>query len=412
MRASTLVLFAVLLPGCDALLSPLPPDDEILEGPIDGLSPAQLRTFLHGDEAFSDLFTAERGLGPVFNAPSCERCHPGDGKGHPETNLTRFGRGAWDDAARFDYLPDLGGAQLQDRAIPGYVPEVLPAGVAVSVRSGPVVSGLGLLEAIPEEAILRLADPEDRDGDGISGRPNYVLVPPFLEAPAGCACPGCKMTPEGCKRLGRFGRKATAINLLQQTVGAYHQDMGLTTDQIIDDIYNPLTGGPSGDEVADPEVPSSTVQSVVFYLRTLRPPPRRGADEPQVQRGEALFGQIGCAACHVPVLQSGDSPIGPLHRQQVALYSDLLLHDLGDRLADHYPEGEATGREWRTTPLWGLGVVKNLLGGQEFYLHDGRARTLEEAITLHGGEAAHAAEQYGRLPSADREALLAFLRSL
>jgi CxxC motif-containing protein (DUF1111 family) len=401
-----------LLAGCDALLGPLPPDDEILDGPIDGLSTAQLRTFLSGDAAFGDLFTGARGLGPVFNSTSCESCHTGDGKGHPGNNLTRFGRGDWRDALGFDYLPQLGGAQLQDRAIPGYVPEVLPDGVVTSVRSGPAVAGLGLIEAIPDEAILALADPDDRDGDGVRGRPNVVALPPVRDEPPGCACVGCKRTDAGCRRLGRFGRKATAVNLLQQTVTAYHEDMGLTTDLLPDDVYNPLLGGPNGDDVADPEVPSSTVQSLVFYLHTLRPPPRRGASEPAVLRGERLFAEIGCATCHVPALESGDSAIEPLRRQQVALYSDMLLHDLGEGLADHYPEGEATGREWRTTPLWGLGVIPNLLGGQEYYLHDGRARTIEAAVALHGGEAERSAGRFAALAAGERDDLLAFLRSL
>lgn len=397
--------------GC-AALGAEPDPDSILDGPIDGLSGPQLRTFLAGDAVFATAFTPVDGLGPVFNAPSCVSCHPGDGKGHPAANLTRFGRGDGADAATFDYLPLLGGPQLQDRAIPGYVAEVLPARVATSVRSGPAVTGLGLIETIPAEDILRRADPDDQDGDGISGRGNFVLPPPFITAPAECTCAGCKQTPAGCRLLGRFGRKAAQVNLLQQTVGALHDDMGLTSEQLSQDVYNPTLGGPSGDEAPDPEVASSTVNNLVFYLRTLRPPPRRDQDQPQVQRGAALFQQVGCAACHTPELQSGDNPIAVLHRRPVPLYSDLLLHDLGSGLADQYPEGEANGNEWRTTPLWGLGVVKNLLGGEEFYLHDGRARTLREAITLHGGEAQRVTEAFTALPSPSQEDLLAFLRSL
>ncbi|MCS6912979.1 MAG: di-heme oxidoredictase family protein [Myxococcales bacterium] len=405
-------LACTLLASCDALLSSLPPEDEILEGPIEGLNGAQLRSFLAGDEAFRDLFTPARGLGPIFNAPSCDSCHPGDGKGHPAFNLTRFGRGDPDNAARFDPLVHLGGPQLQDRAIPGYLPEVLPPDVVTSVRSGPAVAGLGLVEAIPEETLLALADPDDRDGDGISGRPNYVPVPDFLPLPPGCSCPGCQKRAEGCLRLGRFGRKATAIDLVHQTVNAYLHDMGLTTPQLLQDPYNPLVGSGSGDAVPDPEVPSSTVSQVVFYLRTIRPPSRRQADDPEVVRGQQVFVQIGCAACHVPELRSGWSPIAPLSDRPVPLYSDLLLHDMGEQLADQYPEGEATGREWRTTPLWGLGLIPHLLGGQAFYLHDGRARTLPEAIQLHGGEARRSAERFAQLPPPEREALLRFLQSL
>lgn len=400
------------LVGCDALLSPLPRDDEILEGPIEGLSGSQLRSFLAGDEAFGDLFTSERGLGPIFNATSCDSCHPGDGKGPPSLNLTRFGRGDAMDAARFDYLVELGGAQLQDRAIPGYRAEVLPAGVAVSQRAGPIVVGLGLIEAITEETLLQHEDPNDQDGDGISGRANYVPVPPFVNTPPGCSCTGCKLTTQGCLRLARFGRKATAIDLVQQTVTAYHEDMGLTTEQLPVDVWNPQVGAGTGDTVADPEVPASVVHSVVFYLRTLRAPSRRAADQPSVMQGERLFADLGCTACHIPSLRTGFSSLDVLREREVALYSDLLLHDMGDGLADYYPEGEATGREWRTTPLWGLGITPNLLGGQESYLHDGRARSLSEAIALHGGEAQRASDRFAALPVADRDALIVFLRSL
>lgn len=416
--SSTRILRAVLYAGlaaltsCDALLSPLPKDDEILEGPIEGLSGAQLNTFTAGDRAFGDLFDVLRGLGPVYNAPSCDSCHPGDGKGPPSLNLTRFGRGDAMDASRFDYLVNFGGAQLQDRSIPGYPAEVLPENVATSPRSGPVVVGLGYIEAISDAEILKYADPADLDGDGISGRPNYTPPPPFIGTPQDCMCAGCKLTPQGCLRLARFGRKATAIDLLQQTVNAYHEDMGLTTEQHPQDVWNPQVGMSTGDTVADPEVPASDVNSVVFYLRTLRAPQRRATDDPVVQSGEQLFRDIGCAACHIPSLRSGDSPIAALRDQEVRLYSDLLLHDLGDALADFYPEGEATGREWRTTPLWGLGITPNLLGGQEYYLHDGRARSLSDAIRLHGGEAQRSTDRFMALPETEKDALLAFLRSL
>lgn len=403
----------LMLTACDALLSGAPDADAVLTRPIDGLSRPQLDAFLSGDEAFDDLFTAARGLGPIFNAPSCGTCHGGDGKGHPSHNLIRFGRGDASDAARFDYLTELGGAQLQDHAIPGYPPEVLPAAVATSVRSGPQVAGLGLIEAIPAEAILALADPDDRDGDGISGRANFVLAPAFVEPPgAACTCAGCMSTADGCRQLGRFGRKATAVTLQQQVVGAYHQDMGLTTEQHPQDLWNPQLGAPVGDGVPDPEIPAGVAASVVFYMHTLAPPPRRGADQPEVQGGERVFRAIGCAACHVPELRTGESPIAPLRDRPAAIYSDLLLHDMGDALADGYPEQQATGREWRTTPLWGLGLVPRLLGGQEFYLHDGRARTLEEAIRLHGGESQPSATRFTELSTADQRALLAFLRSL
>lgn len=403
---------AIATTGCGVLFSEVPPEDEVFEGPIEGLETAQLRSFLDGDEAFGEAFDASMGLGPVFNAQACITCHPGDGRGHPSTNLIRFGRGDSRDEAAFDYLPGLGGPQLQDRAIAGYVAETLPPAVAVSERSGPLAVGLGLLEAVPIETLLALADPDDADGDGIRGRLNHVLPPDFVDVPPACDCAGCKPTEAGCKVAGRFGRKATAVDLLHQTAGAYHADMGVTSDFFVDDVYNPLVGGPSGDNVADPEVSRDVVHNVAFYLRTLRPPVRRGAGDPQVLAGEALFGQHGCAACHVPTLQTGDHPIAALAHQTIAPYTDMLLHDLGPRLADGYPEGEATGSDWRTTPLWGLGIIEGQLGGQTFYLHDGRAQTLTEAILLHGGEAQSSTDAFAASSAADQEALLAFLRSL
>jgi CxxC motif-containing protein (DUF1111 family) len=411
-RKALLASLGAALCGCDALLSGAPADDATLDAPIEGLTPTQLRTFFRGDEAFNTLFGPADGLGPVFNAPSCASCHPFDGRGHPLFNLARFGRGDPNDPASFNYLEELGGPQLQDRAIPGYEPERLPPNVAVSVRGGPVVAGVGLLEAVPVETLIGLSDPTDGDGDGISGRVSFVLPPPFVPVPPTCDCVGCQATPEGCRLLARFGRKATAVSLLRQTVGAYHADMGITTDFMPVDVFNPVVGGPSGDGVADPEVPAATVHDVVFYLQTLAPPPRRDGGDAQVLAGERIFGEIGCPGCHVPALPTGASPIAPLAFVTAHAYTDLLLHDLGPDLADGFPEGDATGSEWRTTPLWGIGLVPTLLGGEEHYLHDGRARSLTEAIDLHGGEAKESADGFRGLSADARDALLAFLRSL
>lgn len=398
--------------GCDALWTDTPFEANVFDAPIDGLTEDQTRTFFAGDAAFGEAFSRETGLGPIFNAPSCTGCHPGEGRGHPSANLIRFGRGAADDVSGFDYLESLGGPQLQDHAIPGYAPEVLPPDVAVSERGGPIAVGLGLLEAVPAAAILAREDPDDLDGDGISGRANFVVLPDFLDAPDDCSCEGCRVSAGACKMLGRFGRKATAIDLLQQTVNAYHDDMGITSDRRPDDVFNPLVGDATGDEVSDPEIGSDVVNNVVFYLRTLRPPLRRAVADPEVRAGEALFTEIGCAVCHTPSLATGASPIAPLSFTSVDAYTDLLLHDMGQALADDFPEGEATGREWRTTPLWGLGIVASQLGGAAFYLHDGRARTLEDAIALHGGESLASAERFEALAEPDRRRLLTFLRSL
>lgn len=308
---------------------------------------------------------------------------------------------------KFDYLIHLGGPQLQPHAIPGYQGERLPASATgISVRGGPLVTGLGLIEAIPDSVILEREDPDDLDGDGISGRANYIAPPAFL-APL-----YDHFVRRGTKLLGRFGRKATAITLRHQTANAYFHDMGISSDAINSDPYNPQFGGPQADHAADPEVSSATLSAVVFYLRTLRPPERHQPNRSDVISGERLFIQVGCERCHRQSMTTGESPIAPLANQEVKLYSDLLLHDMGSALADNFPEGQATGREWRTTPLWGLGKIGNLLGGTAYYLHDGRTTDLREAILVHGGEAEQARNAFATLPSTEQEQLLSFLLSL
>jgi CxxC motif-containing protein (DUF1111 family) len=393
---------ALIAGGCDHLLTKAPDDDQHFEGPIDGLTPAQRGIFARGDAAFSEVFTFRTGLGPLFNQPSCERCHVGDGRGHPSVNLKRFGRNLGN--GEFDYLVEYGGPQLQEKSMPGYPAETIPAiANAISERGGPIVVGLGLIEAIPDATILSRADPDDLDADGISGRPNLIEAPEFL---------GLGPGPYNGKYLGRFGRKAAAINLLQQTATAYHQDMGITSDFLPEENFNPLAGGPGGDPVPDPEVSAATVHDVVFYLQTLRPPQRRNTTDPQVIRGEQVFHEINCTSCHVPAMMTGPHPIAALSNRPVHLYSDLLLHDMGPDLADNFIEGEATGTEWRTTPLWGLGIIKNVLGGTPFYLHDGRTSDLRVVIDLHKGEASGSRAAFQNLPAADQEALLKFLESL
>lgn len=403
LRTLLCTLSATALTACGELLTEAPSANEVFDAMVEGLSPAQRRAHLAGDEAFAETFSQQTGLGPVFNQTSCEGCHPGEGRGHPSTNLRRFGMLS---ANGFDYLLERGGPQLQDHAIPGYPAEQLPAeATAISERGGPLVVGLGYLEAIPDGTLLDHEDPNDADGDGISGRANFVPAPSYLQlAPD-------KISRNG-KYLGRFGRKATAISLLQQTAGAYLNDIGVTSELEPVEVFNPALGNRVGDSVADPEIPAETVNHVVFYLQTLRAPQRRDEQIPAVRRGEDLFKQIGCAGCHIPEMQTGTSGIAPLAYQKARLYSDLLLHDMGPELADQYPEGDASGTEWRTTPLWGLGIVGNLLGGTAFYMHDGRTSDLREAIRLHGGEADDPRSQYFNLPADDQAALLAFLRSL
>jgi CxxC motif-containing protein (DUF1111 family) len=370
----------------------------VLDGPVEGLTPAQLAAFIRGDGEFGRRFAPATGLGPVFNDVSCAACHSGDGRGRPENALARIG--SPDDSMHYS----LGGPQIQDRAIPGALAEAIPAGVPVSLRLPPPVFGAGLIEAIPESEILSRADPDDTDGDGISGRPNWVIPPTWV--------PHTEPGSGSVARIGRFGRKAQTTSILQQTVEAYLQDMGLTSDFLPDENRNPLAGHPhdAADVVEDPEVPASTVFAVVNYLRLLAPP-APGASSATRERGATLFTDIGCATCHVPVLQTGNSSIPALANRPVTLYSDLLLHDMGDALADHRPDGGASGREWRTTPLWGLRLIRQFLNGDAFLLHDGRARTIEEAILLHDGEARRSRDLFNALNAADRAAVVDFVGS-
>jgi CxxC motif-containing protein (DUF1111 family) len=397
------ILGGMAVAGCGDLITEVPKDNEVFDAPLDDLTSAQMAAHLAGDVAFGELFTPKTGLGPVFNQPSCESCHPGEGRAHPSTNLRRFGKAI---PGGFDYMLDRGGPQLQDRSIPGYPAEKLPADITgLSERGGPIVVGLGYVEAIPDQAILANEDPTDANGDGISGRANFVYPPSYLNL-------GPEKISRNGKYLGRFGRKATAINLLQQTAGAYINDIGITSEFEPVELHNPILGNRVGDNVPDPEVSAETIHNVVIYLQTLRPPKRRNENDATVRNGESIFAQIGCIGCHIPEMETGPSAIAPLAFQKVRLYSDLLLHDMGPELADHYPEGEATGTEWRTTPLWGLGIVENLLGGTPFYLHDGRTSDLSEAIRLHGGEAENARNRFLNLSAEDKAALLSFLKSL
>ncbi|MBI4547803.1 MAG: c-type cytochrome [Ignavibacteriae bacterium] len=390
----------LLFSGCETFFTSPPEQGETFDQPLDGLTRDQQLAFARGDEAFEKRFSFAEGLGPLFNQPACESCHPSDGKSHPRTNLTRFGLNT---GTSFDPLLESGGPQLQNRSLPGVPAEVIPAHAnAISVRSGPVVFGMGLIESIPDSAILARADPSDSDNDGISGRANFVFAADYITEEPG---------PYNGKYLGRFGRKAGVAFLTQQVVTAYQQDIGITTEYL--PVENPHPqAGILGDDVADPEVSAATVNDVVFYLRTLAPP-KRGEQTPYVQRGEQLFGQIGCASCHIPVMRTGTHPtISALSNVDVPLYSDLLLHDMGDELADNFVEGEANGREWRTTPLWGLRLYEQQLGGTAYYLHDGRTSDLREAIRAHGGETAGARDGFLELSESDKEALIAFLRSL
>ncbi|QDL91023.1 c-type cytochrome [Paroceanicella profunda] len=393
--------------------------------------------------------TSSDGLGPLYNARGCQNCHLKDGRGRrpirdDEPTVSLFLRLSVPSTSPLTeqiqgYIataPDpVYGGQLQNFSVAGVpaegqmqmvyedIPVSLPGGEVVTLQKptysisdlayGPMAEGamisprltlqmigLGLLEAIPEADILAHADPEDADGDGISGRPNIVWSKEF-DRPM----------------LGRFGHKAGVPTIRQQSADAFSGDLGLST---------PINPSASGDctvaeeacraapDGASPdfEVDQQSLDLVTFYSRNLAVPLRRDVEDPQVLHGKELFYATGCASCHVPKYVTARLKDQPEQSFQLIWpYTDLLLHDMGEGLADNRPEGRATGREWRTPPLWGIGLTK-WVSVRDFYLHDGRARSLAEAILWHGGEAQAARDGFAGLEKPDRDAILAFLESL
>jgi CxxC motif-containing protein (DUF1111 family) len=314
------------------------------------------------------------------------------------------------------------GLQIQDQAVPGIEPEaevsvrwwertgwypdgsayglrepewsVAEDGMFVSARVAPALVGLGLLEAIPEATILERADEHDENDDGISGRANRVW-----------SSSGDALV------IGRFGWKANQPSLLEQNAAALAGDLGITSSLRPRENSVATPGGAYVMSGGDPELDDDFLEKLTFYTSTLAVAPRRDPDDPRVLRGERLFEEAGCVSCHVPTLVTGPHEIPALSEQTVHPYTDLLLHDLGPGLADGRPDWEADGREWRTAPLWGIGLIP-IVNGHSFFLHDGRARNLTEAILWHGGEAARARDAFVALTREDREAIVAFLRSL
>lgn len=391
---SLIILSITAIVACQKILPKAPPEDALLDGPVEGLSYEEQRRFLAGDVAFNDeIFTSANGLGPVFVATSCGSCHAGDGKGHPFTTLTRFGQV---DSTGNKFL-HLGGPQLQNRALPGYMPEQIPSGATFSNFMPPANTGLGFLELVTDADILAMADPTDVNGDGISGVPNYEYLPPFVT-------PFTNAIARNGKYIHRFGKKAAAYNLLQQTVNAYNQDIGITSTFQPKDVYTGLN--------IEPEVSDVTVHHVVFYLQTLKAPIQRNQNDADVIKGKNTFIQTGCEGCHKQTLKTDISTIAPLSNKTFHPYTDLLLHDMGPGLDDGYTEGSAKTAEWRTPPLWGLGLSPNSQGGKYFLLHDGRAKSIEEAIVLHGGEAQQSKNKFIQLSTQDKNNLLKFLASL
>ncbi|HEX6892925.1 MAG TPA: di-heme oxidoredictase family protein, partial [Chryseolinea sp.] len=318
-----LLSFSLGIVACEELIPSAPAGDALLDGPVDGLSDEENRQFLRGDVAFNDdIFTAENGLGPIFVATSCGGCHAGDGKGHPFTTLTRFGQ---IDETGNQYM-DKGGPQLQHRALSGFAPEKIPEGATFSKFTPPANTGLGYIELVADADILAMADPNDADGDGISGVPNWVKIPYYAEPNEGAI-------EQNGKYIGRFGKKAAVYNLTQQTVNAYNQDIGITSGYEPYDVYSGLE--------TDPEVSTQTINDVVFYLQTLKAPIQRNQTKSSIIEGNEAFIQIGCERCHRQTLKTGNSSVPALANKEFHPYTDLLLHDMGAALDDGYTEGAA-----------------------------------------------------------------------
>ena len=388
--------------ACQKMFPAAPnPDNDISQGVIPGLTSYQLQEHALGDDEFSQIFTPQQGLGPVFNQSSCNNCHVGNGKGDPVTSLTRFGRVT---NGVFDSLVNENGPTLLPNAIPGYLGDVIPPDANVKVHLiAPIVMGLGFIAALADSSILANAYPHD----GVSGVPNYVNPSSFF-------VPQSINIPHDGQYIGRFGKKATKVALQDQVVFALNQDLGgVTCDYNMVKPYNYLVGAYTGNYVQDPDVSAGFVNHLVMYLRTNKVPPRRNTSDPDVIAGEQLFTSIGCVSCHIPTMVTALCPdIPALSNQTFHPFSDFLLHDMGPGLDDGVPEGSAKSFQWRTPPLWGVGLAGNAQGGKLFLLHDGRATSFEQAISFHGGEAAGRQLAFSALSQQQKQQLIKFLQSL
>jgi CxxC motif-containing protein (DUF1111 family) len=406
---------------------------------IEGMNARDERAHELGDQTFEAKFVAPpavvfSGLGSVFNNVSCINCHRNDGGGFPSAGsatsglLMRISQMGTDPHGG-PLAVDGFGTQIQDQAVLGYaseatvnisyteIPFTYPDGSTASLRNptytlqnpympfgvpymlsprlAPPLIGIGLLDNIPESTILGFVDAGDKNGDGISGKVNMVYDP-----------------SSGQTKLGKFGLKANTNSLLVQVATAYQQDMGVTS------YITPLesTFGqqqyPSATETGKPELADSLLNFVTFYVRTLAVPARRNITDPDVQAGSAIFNQINCSGCHRPTIMTGpDFNLPQLSGQRIHPYTDLLVHDMGPGLADNRPDYLASGSEWKTQPLWGLGLLQKTTG-VAYYLHDGRARSIEEAILWHDGEASKSRQAFTSLSSQQRSQLMKFLNSL
>lgn len=403
-----------------------------------GMDAKQEQNHEVGDKAFGATFVTapaviNSGLGPIYNNVACASCHISDGRGRPPVGsepltsmLFRVSIPGANQHGGPNPAPGFGG-QFQPRAVAGRPAEgdilmqytavdgtygdgsayslrkpsyqiispytSLPANVLLSPRVAPAVFGLGLLEAIPDVDIMSYADEGDANGDGISGKVNMVWD-----------------VLSNSYRIGRFGWKAGQPSVLQQTAGAYNEDIGITNFVFpVESSFNqPQYDGLNDDT----ELKDSILYAVAFYMQTLGVPARRNFSDPAVIQGKKIFNAIQCGACHISQRKTKvDVTFSCMSNQTIFPYTDLLLHDMGTGLSDNRPEFMANGNEWRTPPLWGIGLTRKV-NGHEYFLHDGRARNLTEAILWHGGEAEASKEKFRNLSADDRQALIKFLESL
>ena len=395
-----IVAAIVIFTACSKLLPSMINPAEGLCGPV-SLSNAQTILFSQGNDQFFANRTAATGLGPYFVATGCGSCHSSDNRGHPFTILTRFGQ---TDSTGNKFLAE-GAPQLGAFCLPGLTPEQLPPGATSSKLIAPITAGVGFLQAVPDSEILAMAEANLNNPDGVRGHPNYDTIPSYTTPLYGAI-----QRSDG-KYICRFGRKAAVYNLLQQVVIAYNHDMGITSTYMPNNPFNYLDPTPSV-TTGVPEVDNNTLNSVVFYVTCLQTPIQRNAGDSIVQYGNQIFTQIGCETCHKQTLTTGYSDIAALSNQTFNPFTDLLVHDMGPGLDDGYTEGDVKTSEWRTAPLWGLGLAPNVQGGDTYLLHDGRAHSIEQAIQMHGGEAAVSSGRFNNLSQSDRNALLKFLNSL
>jgi CxxC motif-containing protein (DUF1111 family) len=397
---AVIVSVVVAFTACSKLLPSMINPEIGICGPV-SLTNEQTVLFSAGNDQFFANRTAATGLGPYFVATGCGECHSSDNRGHPFTILTRFGQ---TDSTGNKFLAQ-GGPQLGAFCLPGYTPEQLPPGATSTKLIAPITAGVGFLEAVPDSEILALAAANVNNPDGVRGHPNYDSVPSYA-----LILNGSFPRFDG-KYICRFGRKGAVYSLLQQVTLAYNHDMGITSTYM---PYNPFDyldqTGPS--PPGPPEVDNATLQSVVFYVTCLATPIQRNPTDSTVTYGGRVFNQIGCAVCHQPTLTTGYSPIAALSNQTFNPFTDLLVHDMGPGLDDGYTEGDAKTSEWRTAPLWGLGLAPNVQGGYTYLLHDGRAHSIEQAIEMHGGEAGASEGRFANLSASDKAALITFLKSL